>query len=78
MSGYVEDLMAQVRATSSELSSTGRPRSRRVSLARVRTPLGIPRAKILERIIEPERIIMFRVPGSTTGRGARQPGYRMR
>ena len=64
MADYVADLMAQVKAKNPaepEFHQAVEEVARSLSLVMERNP-EYRKAKILERIIEPERVIMFRVP----------------
>jgi len=64
MAGYVEDLLAQVKAKNPaqpEFHQAVMEVAESVSLVLERHP-QYRKAKILERIIEPERVLMFRVP----------------
>ncbi len=64
VSPFVEDFMAEVKAKNpAEPEFHQAVHEVAESLgARARAPPRIPPAKILERIVEPERVIMFRVP----------------
>ena len=64
MSDYVKDLMAEVKAKNPaepEFHQAVQEVAESLSLVFERHP-EYRTAKILERIIEPERVIMFRVP----------------
>jgi glutamate dehydrogenase (NADP+) len=64
MSGYIDQLMADVEARNrgeAEFHQAVREVAESVEIALDRHP-EFREAKILERIIEPERVLMFRVP----------------
>ena len=76
MNEYVTSLMAEVKAKNPaepEFHQAVQEVAESLALVLDRHP-EYRHAKILERIIEPERVIMFRVPWvGRPGRGARQP-----
>jgi len=80
MSGYIDQLMADVEARNrgeAEFHQAVREVAESVEIALDRHP-EYREAKILERIIEPERVVMFRVPWMDDAGGVRiNRGFRI-